>query len=87
MVLQKYSRETEIGTAIMRLSGSPGKILKTCMLKLIFSKSEDMTKTVTFLENNFSTVIYEGFCDYLTIVRAHRTLRYFLAHTSGSNCI
>ena len=32
------------------------------MIKLIFSKVEDISKTATFPEKNFITVIYQGFC-------------------------
>ena len=32
-----------------------------CMIKLIFSKVEDISKTATLLEKDFVTVIYLGF--------------------------
>ena len=44
------------------------------MIKLIFSKFEDINKTATFLEKNFITVIYEGFYCYLRIVKTFRAL-------------
>ena len=56
-------------------SESPGKILETCMIKLIFNKVEDISKTAfSYLEKNFFTVMYLGFCRYLSIVKTLRRL-------------
>ena len=55
------------------------------MIKLISSKVEDISKTATFAEKNFITVIYQEFWHYLKIVRT-LTLWNLWTRASGFNC-
>ena len=57
------------------------------MIKLIFSKFEDINKAATFLEKKFIIVIDLGICCYLSIVRTFRKLGNFWKQTSRFNCI
>ena len=57
------------------------------MIKLIFSKVEDINKAATFPEKNFIIVIDLGICCYLSIVRTFRKLENFWTQTSRFNCI